>query len=212
MNFWRRIRSLSPREGYDLWARSYHSEANPVKKMSDDFITENLPDLRGKAVLDAGCGTGKFCVLAADQGALFVKGIDLSPAMIEEAAKNCPSAKLECSDLSAAAIEPQQYDVIICALVLAHIEKHQPVLDKLINGLKKGGTIIITDFHPAQTKMKARRTFKDVRSGKIFEIAHTGHSIENYFQVLQPGVTVSVFKEPLYGDKPVIFGMAGIKQ
>lgn len=212
MRFWRRIRSLSPQEGYDLWARSYHTEANPIKKMSDDFIFEHLPSLNGLSVLDAGCGTGKFCTIAAGQNASFVKGIDLSPAMIEEAKKNCPSATFERADLSGAAIEVDRYDVVMCGLVLGHIEDHKTVLFRLTNALKKGGVLILTDFHPSQTANNAKRTFKDSLSGKTFEVKHVLHKLDEYFSLLrEAGITTDVFKEPLFNGKPVIFGIAGTR-
>jgi malonyl-CoA O-methyltransferase len=212
MNFLRRIKLLSPKEGYELWAKSYHAEANPIKRMSDEFIGENLPDLHGKSVLDAGCGTGKFCAVAVERGAAMVKGMDLSPAMIEEAQKNCPSASLECADLATVSITPNQFDVIICGLVLGHIEDHLPAVAKLIDALKNKGVIILTDFHPEQTASKAKRTFKDSQSGRTFEIKHTGHSIDSYKSVFrETGVVQSAFKEPRYSGKPVIFGIAGVK-
>jgi len=44
-----------------------------------------FPELRGKSVLDLGCGYGWHCQFAAQQGAAAVLGIDASRKMIEEA-------------------------------------------------------------------------------------------------------------------------------
>jgi SAM-dependent methyltransferase len=44
--------------------------------------------LAGATVLDAGCGAGAQCEWLADQGADVV-GIDLSPAMVEQARRRC---------------------------------------------------------------------------------------------------------------------------
>jgi malonyl-CoA O-methyltransferase len=212
MGWWGGIRKLSAIDGYNLWAATYHAEANPIKKMSDDFITETLPALTGKSVLDAGCGTGKFCAIALQQNAAFVKGIDLSPGMIEEAKKNCPTATLECADLSNAIIERSAYDAVVCGLVLGHIENLRPALETLTASLKAGGRLIITDFHPYQTMMKAKRTFKDSLSGKTFEVKHTLHKLDEYFSILKSaGIHIDIFREPLFDGKPVIFGISGIK-
>jgi malonyl-CoA O-methyltransferase len=175
--------------------------------MSDEFIEENLPDLKGKSVLDAGCGTGRFCVKGIEQGAAFVKGIDLSPVMIEEARKNCGRTEFECWDLSTVKLD--SYDVVICGLVLGHIELLEPVLTKLIKSLTPGGHIIFTDFHPHQTMMKAKRTFK--YQGKTFEVKHTLHLLDEYFTLLKnSGINVVQFKEPLFNGSPVIFGIHGV--
>ena len=199
INLFKRIEKLSPLEGYDKWAKTYHSEDNPVKRLSDEFIKSELPDLKGKSVLDAGCGTGKLCEVAVARGASLVKGIDLSPKMIEEASKNCSEAKFECADLSK--VEIEKFDVIICGLVLGHIEDLDPVMNRL---LSSGTHIILTDFHPYQTMMKARRTFKS--GGKTFEVSHSLHTLDEYFALLK-GFRIINFKEPQYNSHPVIFGI-----
>lgn len=207
IHLFRRIKKLSPREGYDKWAGTYHVEDNPIKNLSDEFIRSEMPDLHGKRVLDAGCGTGKICSIAVDLGASYVKGIDLSPVMISEAKKNCSRGSFECADLSAVTLE--KFDVIICGLVLGHVELAAPVLEKMISALNPGGHIIITDFHPFQTLMHAKRTFKS--DGKTFEIKHTLHHLDEYFILLKKsGITVTSFKEPFFKDNPVIFGIHGI--
>ena len=51
-------------QGYDLWSAHYAREKNPIKSASDDAVRKMLPDLKGKSVIDAGCGTGFFCEYA----------------------------------------------------------------------------------------------------------------------------------------------------
>jgi len=199
------IKVLTPLEGYNLWARTYHSEDNPIKTMSDDFISFELPE-KIDSILDAGCGTGKFL----QKDVPFKKGIDLSPAMIEQAKKNCPTATLKCADLSTVVIERDFYDVVVCGLVLGHIENLEPVLQKLSSAVKPHGKLILTDFHPYQSMMNAKRTFK--YENKVFEVKHSLHKLDEYFTILKnSGIEIKTFKEPLFQGKPVIFGIAGVK-
>lgn len=210
ISWFKRIRKLSPLHGYNKWAETYHVEDNPIKNLSDEFIKNELPDLREKSILDAGCGTGRSCKIAIDQRAAIVKGIDLSPKMIDEARKNCPGAEFQCADLSVVEIK-EKYDVVICGLVLGHIENVEPVLTKLVNSLKPGGSIILTDFHPYQTMMKAKRTFKDQMSGRTFEIKHNLHQLEGYFALLKHlGIEIKHTSAPSYKGNPVIFGIHGV--
>ena len=207
INFFRGIKRLSPLEGYNRWSETYHVEDNPIKNLSDEFIKSELPDLKGKTVLDAGCGTGRFCEIAVKQGASFVKGIDLSPKMIEEAKKNCPQGEFETADLAVDAIK-EKYDVVICGLVLGHITSLESALLNLANALKPEGHLILTDFHPDQTMRKAKRTFSHY--GKTFEVKHTLHLLNEYFELLrQSGVNVVNIKEPEFDSTPVIFGIHG---
>ena len=67
------------------------------------------PDLQGKRVLDAGCGTGAFAVAAARRGAR-VLAIDLSPTLIALARERAPR------DLGAGDVEFQVGDMLAHAL------------------------------------------------------------------------------------------------
>lgn len=203
---------LSPRDGYDLWASTYLQESNPIKNLSDQLIEKHLPDLTGKIFLDAGCGAGKFCRLAHNQKAKSIIGLDLSPAMIEAAQKYCPAANLKCADLSTAELQTDHFDVIICALVLAHIEDLKRPLHNLLNALKKGGVLIITDFHPFLTLMNSKRTFKDNRSGREYEVQHHLHLFQEYFEAFHKyGLIVDYFEEPVFHASPVVFGIRAQK-
>jgi len=204
---------LSPLEGYNRWAASYGTESNPVKVLSDDLIKKFLPDLKGKAVLDAGCGVGKFCVLAESQQASSVVGIDLSPAMIDEARRHCPHAEFRCGDLGSVVMEPARFDVIICSLVLAHIENFEPALQKLVRALREGGVLLITDFHPFLTLQQSKRTFRDESSGKTYEVQHYLHLFQDYFRIFrEERITLEFFEEPRFQGSPVIFGLRARKQ
>ncbi|HUC47657.1 MAG TPA: class I SAM-dependent methyltransferase, partial [Hyphomicrobiaceae bacterium] len=44
-----------------------------------------LPDLRGRRVLDLGCGFGWFCRWARERGAVHIEGIDVSEKMLARA-------------------------------------------------------------------------------------------------------------------------------
>jgi len=201
---------LTVTEGYNRWAKSYHQEANPIKKLSDGLVEKFLPDLRNKAVLDAGCGTGKFCMLAQGQGASKITGLDLSSAMIEIAQENCPSGEFRCVDLSMADLEPQSYDVIISALVLGHIKNLKTPLEFLLKSLKPDGIIVVTDFHPFLTLSNSKRTFKDVLNGETYEIPHHLHLYQEYVHCLhEHNVTLELLKEPFYQNTPVVFGFRG---
>ena len=213
-NFFRRkaLLSLSPLEGYNRWASSYGEESNPIRDLSDGLVKKFLPDLKNKAVLDAGCGTGKFCAYAETQQAAKIVGVDLSPAMIEEARRHCPQVEFRCGDLAAVSLETEGFDVIVCALVLGYVEQLEPSLRALLRALKKGGVILITDLHPFLTLLQAKRTFLDARTKKTYEIRHHLHLFQEYFQNFsKEQVIVESFEEPVFGGKPTVFGIVARK-
>lgn len=208
--FAKKILSHDPLEGYDIWSATYDLENNPIKNFSDSFIKKQIPNLSGFHVLDAGCGTGTFCKLAEDLGAKKVVGIDLSPEMTRQASIKCPSAEFMTVDLSKIKLNTGSFDLVVCGLVLGHVEQFSFALNNLCQSLKPGGTLIISDFHPYQSLLKARRTFKD-KENNVHEIVHHANSFSDYFKVFENQMTVSVFEEHLYKKEPVVFGMKAIK-
>ncbi len=81
-----------------------------------EFLIETLGLAPGAAVLDVGCGTGRHAVELARRG-YAVTGVDLSPGMLEVAAKRAHAAgvkvELRCAD--AARFQPERrYDAAIC--------------------------------------------------------------------------------------------------
>ena len=47
-----------------------------------DYTMAALAPLEGKSILDAGCGTGRYCFRYAQLGAAYVHGVDISEKMI----------------------------------------------------------------------------------------------------------------------------------
>jgi malonyl-CoA O-methyltransferase len=82
-----RLPILEPAEAYALWAPSYPAHAhNPVMQAEERAMLGLMPTELGElAVLDAGCGSGRYMLHALRRGAARVSGVDLSPAMLDRA-------------------------------------------------------------------------------------------------------------------------------
>jgi malonyl-CoA O-methyltransferase len=205
--FKRKSPTLPPLDGYNRWAPTYAGASNPVKDLSDGLVEKWLPDLTDRTFLDAGCGPGKFCSLAAERGASGILGIDLSPAMIDRAIVHCPSGTFRCDNILKAPLPSGVIDVALAALILGHIEDLKAALEKITAALRPGGVLIITDFHPFATLQNAERTFRDA-SGRHYTVQHHLHLFEAYFKVIQAlPLIVTEFEEPSYKGFPVVFGL-----
>ncbi len=101
-------------------------------------------NVRGKTILDIGCGTGQLALNLAQQGAL-VTGWDISPAMIaicQKKAKNLGlKAKFEVKDLVSARIP--KVDIIFNIAVIEYYEDFAPILTKMLAAT--GETLVLTD-------------------------------------------------------------------
>src|SRR5215211_3217817 len=80
--------TLAPAAAYALWAANYPPHAhNPLMLAEERAMLALLPsDLRGRAVVDAGCGSGRYLLHALRRGARRVLGVDLSAEMLARAA------------------------------------------------------------------------------------------------------------------------------
>lgn len=101
-------------------------------------------ELRGKLVLDVGCGMGRFAEVASRWGARVV-GVDLSSAA-EVAAENLANRQGSCffqADAFALPFAPESFDVIYSIGVLHHTPDCEKAFKGLTRFLKPGGTIAV---------------------------------------------------------------------
>jgi len=100
-------------------------------------------DLKGKLVLDVGCGTGRFAEVATRWGARVI-GIDLSMAS-EVAAKNLAERDFLAfqADVFALPFAPETFDCIYSVGVLHHTPSCEQAFKVLPQLLKPGGSIAV---------------------------------------------------------------------
>jgi predicted TPR repeat methyltransferase len=92
-----------------------------------------------ESVLDIGCGTGLMGALLR-QRAVKLTGIDLSPAMVREAAKKSLYDRLESGDaMTWLQHSIGAFDLIVAADVLTYVGALPPFLSAIAAGLRPGG-------------------------------------------------------------------------
>ena len=101
----------------------------------------------GAAILDAGCGTGRYSIELARRGYV-VRGIDLSPQLIDVARQSTgdrhSSVSFAVGDI--AAPDGRRYDAILCRGVLNDIvedDRRDAVFDAFAASLRPGGVLIL---------------------------------------------------------------------
>ncbi len=117
---------------------------------------------KGLRVMDLGTGTGRLALMIAEAGAKEVVGVDISPAMLEIAeyfrlSSASPAAKQVSFRLASAQRMPfrsENFDAIICRLVLHHSHKPERILQEIVRLLKPGGILIFADLLGADDPVK----------------------------------------------------------
>jgi SAM-dependent methyltransferase len=125
---------------YDDW------RTESLKSQFEAFFDWNL--IRGKRVLDFGCGTGPLSLLCAENGAKSVIGIDLSTERITRATQisinghsNITFQLEEHTDRIS--LPDNSIDVILCFDVMEHVMDYEAIMREWARVLVPGGCVLI---------------------------------------------------------------------
>jgi len=125
-------------------------EMSLSRNYSDKFpLLEHLlaPEVRGRSVLDFGCGPGRLALMLA-RHAREVHGVDYSAPGVAMAgllarAAGVTNASFAAGDLDAVVAEGRPWDVIVLAGVLEHLERPEAQLGALARLLPPGGLLCL---------------------------------------------------------------------
>ena len=105
----------------------------------------------GEAVLDVGCGTGVVAVTAARAGAS-VKGLDLTPALLDRGRENAAIARVEVEftegDAEALPYPDASFDVVLSQFGHMFAPRPAVVTAEMLRVLKTGGRIAFSTWPP----------------------------------------------------------------
>lgn len=120
---------------------------NMCKKDYPDIL-EELEKEPFTDLLDAGCGPAPMITLLAEKyPEKHYTGLDLTPAMIEQAKKKqIPNATFVVGDCENFPFEPDSFDAIICSMSFHHYPNPQDFFASVKRCLRPGGRLILRDM------------------------------------------------------------------
>jgi malonyl-CoA O-methyltransferase len=143
---------VGTKELYKLWAKGYEKIENPMFELEKGRFIPLLGVVKGKKILDLGCGTGRNSVPLAKKGAL-VYGIDFSREMLNEARKKAKKSKVKIefkrqNITKRLPYSNESFDIVIADLVFNHIKNLKLLLKEISRVLKPEGFCLASDVHP----------------------------------------------------------------
>lgn len=138
-----------------------------------EYAFHLLGDVRGKTVLDFGCGAGENIIPLLERGA-HVIGLDISPDLIGVARRRLADAvahaDLRIASAYATSLPDESIDVIFSMALIHHLEI-DPVLREMQRILAKGGKVILREPIRFSSRYAYLRNLLPAR-GDISEYEH----------------------------------------
>jgi SAM-dependent methyltransferase len=149
---WRRFQ----RTQLDSWTGSSISRDRLTR-----LIGAPLSSLKGRKVLEAGCGAGRFTELLLKAGAK-VFAADLSSA-VEANFANCRTYDdyFVCqADILNLPVTPGQFDVVVSIGVIQHTPNPEQTIAALVDQVRAGGSLVIDHYSSDYPSNYARRILR----------------------------------------------------
>jgi len=145
---------------YDKIAEYYHmfrTKDNPKGWFYNEFLEmpatfRLLGNVKGKKILDFGCGSGIYAKRLTEKGAI-VRGFDVSKKMVKIAKKE--NLGLDIRYGSGYKIPfNESFDIVIASLVMCYLKDWDKVFKQVYHILKKGGYFIFSIGNPVSESSK----------------------------------------------------------
>jgi 2-polyprenyl-3-methyl-5-hydroxy-6-metoxy-1,4-benzoquinol methylase len=182
----RTFEEVDTQKGYAIWAVTYDKERNPLIEVEEPIVEKLIDGLPISSVLDVGTGTGRYALKLARRGADVI-AIDQSLEMLALAQQKASSEDLKI-DFRLASLdddlpfEANQFDFLVCALMLSHVPNLGLIAQKFYNVLQVDGYLLLTAYHPDIIKYGWRTVFH--RPKKAYILPNVSRSRAEYLDTL----------------------------
>jgi ubiquinone/menaquinone biosynthesis C-methylase UbiE len=135
-------------EAYATW------RATPLGRITEDLeqqmVLRLAGALKGRSVLDVGCGDGALTVACREAGASSVVGCDIDPRMIATATARAARHKAAISYAVARAeslpFRDRSFDIVTAITLLAFVPEADRAVSEMARVLRAGGRLVIGDL------------------------------------------------------------------
>lgn len=192
---------MNVQDAYSNWSATYDADHNLTRDLDQRATRETLADQRYDSILEIGCGTGKNTAFLAGL-ARRVYAIDFSAGMLEKARKKIQSSHV--TFLAADLTKPwpcdaQSVELVVCNLVLEHIEDLTFIFSETVRTLQVGGCFFVCELHPFRQYQGKQANFQ--RGEETIKIPVFLHHLSDFTEAAeQNGLSLVQFREWWHED------------
>ena len=171
--------SATVEDAYDKLAQTYETQEEDPYCADFEFpaMTELIPNVEDKRVLDAGCGHGRYAAWLSERRADVV-AVDENAEMLERARRRLGDrAEIHQADITGSLefADDDEFDGVVCGLSLHYVEDWRQSFAEFARILRPGGFLAFSAQHPVDE--------------------YVAFEAENYFEVEREQMTWSASGE-----------------
>jgi ubiquinone/menaquinone biosynthesis C-methylase UbiE len=169
---------MSIQDSYNEWSEMYDSDENLTRDLDEKVTRETLSNRHFKSILEIGCGTGKNTIFLAQLGER-VHALDFSQGMITKGREKvkAENVRFEMVDLTRKwNCENAAYDLVVCNLVLEHIQNLGHIFSEAARVLEANGKFFVNELHPFRQYQGTKARFQKNESAPVEVDAFVHHT------------------------------------
>lgn len=141
---------MNVEEAYNELSKQYDTNLNKTRNLEAKSLREILSEVHFENCLEIGCGTGKNTDWLMTKGE-HILAIDLSEEMLSVAKNKLINQNVEFLKVDINQdwnFTDKKFDLVVCSLVLEHIENIERIFQLISERLIVGGVLYVGEFHP----------------------------------------------------------------
>lgn len=158
-------------DAYTHWSTTYDSDRNLTRDLDARVTESTLVNGKYQNILELGCGTGKNTALL-DRIGRKVLALDFSPGMLQQAKMKIRTDHVFFVQADLTKPWPTKtgaFELVVCNLVLEHIENLDPVFYQASQSLRAGGEFFVSELHPFRQYQGTQANFRNEQESVAIE-------------------------------------------
>ena len=187
---------MNIQDAYTRWSETYDSDRNLTRDLDHRATQGALENLRFQNIMELGCGTGKNTAFFTQLGRRIL-ALDFSPGMLRQAQAKIRSDRVffVVADLTKPwPCKEETFELIVCNLVLEHIEDLDAVFAEVSRALKSGGQFFLSELHPFRQYKGTKANFRT--ENEAIEIHAFVHHLSDFTESARAnGLSMRMMRE-----------------